>query len=226
MRLNRIKFMFAVIFLMSACAQRDQDNKRLEEVADIQAQQDAKAQQEALNKKSIMMEKDLQRRYRFYSSVAYKYEGQIKIDGTDYGILFQSQPTIPLYNGDRIRTVEEVSEDLNNLGLNASFKFWNIKKPESTTGCQFPSTKAFYENGSFQLRNETTCGNIFNVYLSNSLVTSKELPEVFQKNSVEANAVTLSQMILSGQKSTADFLTVQMTSLSTNNSQNFQLKRK
>lgn len=217
---------FLILAMLSGCqqpSQSEQDEKRKEQ-ADVDAEAQAKADQQKLNEQSMKLERDLQRRYRFYAAVSYEYTGQIKINGTEYGISHKSQPSIPLYTGDRIRTVEEVQSDLNILGLNTSFRFWNIKKPEAATGCQFSGAKAFYENGSYRLQS-SDCGNIFMVFAGEHLIPTKEFPTV-SEDVINTGAQNLAQAILSSQKSSVDFLVVQMQSTLNGTTQNFQLQRK
>ncbi len=218
--------LFVVMSVFSGCqqpSQSEQDAKRKEQ-ANIEAEEQAKADQQKQNEQSLRLERDLQRRYRFYAAVTAEYTGQIKIDGTEYGISHKSQPSIPLYMGDRIRTVEEVQSDLNTLGLNTSFRFWNIKKPEAATGCLFSGAKAFFENGSYRLQS-TECGNIFNIFVSDQIIPAKEFATITDEK-IDNKAAEIAQSILAAQKNTVDYLVVQRLSPLNGTTQSFQLQRK
>jgi hypothetical protein len=224
-RLNFIFILCLISFVVASCqqpSQSEQDAKRQEQ-ANIDAEAQAKAEQQKLNEQSVKLEKDLQRRYRFYSAVSAEYQGQIKINGTDYGISHKSQPTIPLYVGDRIRTVEEVQADINNLGLDSAIRFWNIKKPQAATGCQFLNIKAFYENGAYKLQSEA-CGNIFNIFVGGKMIAPKDLGAIASAD-IEGSAVRLAQSILVGQVSEVESVIVQMQSTVSGTTQTFQLQR-
>ncbi|MFN8945803.1 MAG: hypothetical protein ACK5WZ_14395 [Pseudobdellovibrionaceae bacterium] len=220
----------AMAFMLVNCqqpSQSEQDAKR-KELANLEAEEQAKeqtkAEQQAKNEQSLKLEKDLQRRYRFYAAVSNEYTGQIKINGTEYGISHKSLPTIPLYIDERIRTLEEVQADLNDLGLDSSIRFWNVKNPQAATGCQFSDIKAFYANGAYKLQSEN-CGNIFNVFLSDRILTAKEIAAI-QSQAVVANALAISKSILAGQTDQATSLIVQMQSTATGVTQSFQLQLK
>lgn len=211
--------------ILSACAQRDQDNKRLEEVAQIEGEQAAKADQQKQNEQSLRLERELQRRYRFYAAVSHEYTGQIKLNNVDFGVSHKSQPTIPLYTGERIRTVEEVQSDLNNLGLDSIIRFWNLKNPQAGTNCQFLNMKAFFENGSYKLQS-ADCGNIFSIFISEKNIPAKEFPTV-SGGTIEANAANAAQFILNSQGGAqVDHLIVQRHSPLNGTTQNFQLQKK
>lgn len=225
-RLTNFFILSLLSFVIASCqqpSQSEQDARRKDQ-ANLEAEEQAKAEQKKLNEQSLKLERDLQRRYRFYAAVSYEYTGQIKINGTTYGISHTSQPTIPLYIGDRIRTVEEVQADLNNLGLDSSIRFWDIKKPQAATGCQFSNIKAFYENGAYKLQSEA-CGNIFNIFISGKILDPKDLGQM-ASGTVEGNAVSIAQAILSGQTNTVESVIVQMQSTVSGTTQTFQLQRK
>ncbi len=223
---RKLVFLLLSMAFVAGCqqpSQGEQDQKRKDQ-ANLEAEEQAKADQNKLNEQSLKLEKDLQRRYRFYNAVNQEYTGKIKISGTEYGISFKSQPTIPLYTGDRVRTVEEVQTDLNNLGLDGTIRFWNLKNTQAASGCQFSGVKGFYENGSFKLQS-TECGNIFNVFFSQKIISSKEFEKI-ETTAVESGAAVLSQAILEKKQEKVAALIVQMQSTLNGTTQNFQLEVK
>ncbi len=208
----------SIALLLGACAQKDQDDSRLQEKIAIEQKQANEVDQEALRKKAITMESDLRTRYRFYQAVANVYEGQFQIGSSEFIARFTTVPSISLYKSDRIRTVEEVTQDLANLSLSAQILIWNKKSELSATGCIFESVRPELQSGVISLINRE-CPNLFSVSASNGnpSVEGGDLGTVSRG---------IAEKVLSGELSSIDELTVTMQPTNNAQLQKFVLKKK
>jgi hypothetical protein len=218
--------------LIISCQQpsESEQNDKRKNQANLEAEEQAKAGQDQQNAQSLKLEADLKRRYRFYSALSAEYTGQIKIKDKDnkdidIAVSLSSQPTIPLYIGDRIRTIEEVQADLQNLGFQSNFKFWNIKNPGTATGCLFSNAKAFHENGVVSFQSSSECPNVFQLSILPHVLSSKEIAEIKQ-SLLDAEASALAQRILSGEIQTVPSAFVRMQMTQNGEVRSFQLKKK
>lgn len=198
--------------------------------AGLEAEEQTKADQNQQNQKSQQLERDLRRQYRFYASLIHDYSGQIRIKSTDkkemeIAVNFSFQPTIPLYTGDRIRTLEEVQSDLERLAFQSSFRFWNPKKSEVSTGCLFSSAKAFHESGWVRFQNTSECPNVFQVFILPRILSDKEIKDL-DFNSVENGASFLAQKILAAEINDVKAIFIRMQMVQNGEILNFQLTQK
>ncbi len=210
-------------------SESEQEARRKEQ-AGVDAGEQAKADQEQQNAQSLKLEADLKRRYRFYSAMSAEYVGQIKLKDKDnkdidVAISLNSHPTIPLYSGDRIRTVEEVQADLQNLGFQSTFQFWIIKKPGAATGCLFSNAKAFHESGVVRFQSPSECPNVFQLSILPKVLSQKEIAEIKQFN-LEADATALAQRILNGEVQTVPSTFIRMQMPLNGEVKSFQLMKK
>lgn len=218
--------------MMMACqgpSQSEQEERRKEQ-AGVDAQEQAKADQEQQNAQSLKLEGDLKRRYRFYAAMSGEYVGQFKLKDKDnkdieIAVSLTSNPRIPLYTGERIRTVEEVQSDLQELGFQSTFKFWNVKNPEAATGCLFSNIKAFHENGAVIFQSPSECPNVFQLSILSKVLSSKEISEVKQP-SLDSEASVMAQRILNGEIQAVPSTFVRMQMTQNGQIRSFQLKKK
>lgn len=149
----------AAAFLTGCLAQKKSSEDKIREYTDIQSQVETRNAVDAENgnrkKWSSEMEKDLQRRQRFYQSLAGIYEGAFKINGTDFNVRITMVPSIPPYvPGDRVRLPEEVASDLNNLYLNVQVVQWNPQNSIGSVGCLFENVRPDINRGKLSLSSE------------------------------------------------------------------------
>lgn len=210
-------------------SQSEQEDRRKEQ-AGVEAEEQSKADQEKQNAQSLKLEAEFQRRYRFYSALSFEYLGQIKEkdkDNKDIDVMISLtlKPTVPLYTGDRIRTVEEVQTDLQNLGFQSSIRFWNKDNFETAVGCDFADTKAFYENGVVRFHSPSECASVFQLSLLSKVFSIKEIEKITQQT-LDNEASVLAQRILRGEVQSAPSVFIRMQSTYISKVRAFQLKKK
>ncbi len=156
----------AAAFLSGCIAQKTGNSEdKIREYTDIQSQVETKNAVDAENgnrkKWSSEMETDLQRRQRFYQSLAGIYEGTFKINGADFNVRITMVPSIPPYvPSDRVRLPEEVASDLNNLYLNVQVVQWNPQNNIGSVGCLFENVRPDINRGKLSLSSEG-CSNLY-----------------------------------------------------------------
>ena len=137
-----------------------QGDERLSQVSTLQTEAQLQAENENLAKKSKVMEEDLEKRHRFYQALKGKYEGsfQSEIGPINFRITFS--PSLPPYKTDRVRQLEEVSSDLNNLYLNVQVIQWNPSSQTSAVGCRVSQVRPDIMNGEIIIASES-CSNLY-----------------------------------------------------------------
>ena len=205
--------------LLTACAQPDQDYSKLQEKTGVEQKKQSEVEQDVVRSKVAEMERDLQKRYRFYTALSYTYEGQFKIGETDFAAKIRFFPTIALYPTNRVRTIEEVTSDLNELALNSQMVMWNVQSEQSATGCAFQAIEPNLAAGFFNLFNKD-CPTVLNVSLWNGSGVVKNDDEIGKISQGMADK------ILSGEVSSINELVVHMQPTNSVQSQDFVLRRR
>src|SRR5690349_18410292 len=115
--MKKIIFVLSLVWFVSGCAE-PQGTDRLQEKAKIDAEEQAGAEKSAQDERAKNMEADLARVQNFYQGVRGIYEGQLKLkSGSRYSVRLSIHPNIEKYEGERIRTTDEIQYDLQNLAL-------------------------------------------------------------------------------------------------------------
>lgn len=154
-----------------------QGDERLSEVSTVQTEAQLQAENENLAKKSKIMEEDLSRRHRFYQALKGKYEGSFQsgIGQINFRITFS--PSLPPYRTDRVRQLDEISSDLNNLFLNIQVVQWNpTPTPEgdiAAVGCRVSQVKPDLMNGEITIASES-CPNLYRLKISETGSTPED----------------------------------------------------
>lgn len=215
----KIIVLILTLSVVSACNTKNADYKAVQDKTAIET----KAERDVNDQRSSELERDLQERYRFYQAVKNTYVGQFKIGNSDYGVKLEMIPSIPLYQFDRVRTIEEVSSDLNTLSLNSQIVIWNLKSELSASGCVFQDTKPNFILGQIVLVNKE-CPNTFSIsFGEDQPVAGQAEPE---QTEVKPLAQDISKKVLSGEVGQVDDLYVTMQPTYNAQAQKFILKRK
>lgn len=161
-----------IVLVTSGCGQ---GNDRLQEKAAIEGKASSQAAIDAENanlaSKVQAMESDLDRRHKFYEALEGVYTGTLETEsGEDFAVevLFNSSlPRCP--TGNRTRTLEELSYEVNNLYVVAQVKEWASSDtgPASTQafGCIFEQVRPDIANGKVFLASEG-CKKSYTFYFS------------------------------------------------------------
>lgn len=217
MKMMVFVYAFTAVFF-AGCAQ--QDDKRISDRAEIEGRAVNKAEQERLNKLSGEMEADLERRHRFYQAMSGEYSG---IFTTASGVKFASKvkliPSLPPYAPpNRIRTLEEVSSDLNNLYFNIQVLHWSPGNSATATGCVFQEVRGNLEKGKVDVA-QAACPNVYSIRVIDPVSGPYEEPNDLDKNSTD-----LAQKILNRVVSSVDLIKVTMQP--SNNAEEYVLELK
>ncbi len=161
------KFLLLLITLLFISC--DKDDSRLEEVSGIQGQKNAEKQIEEENKnlaiKAKRMESELQKRTNYYQSLIGDYLGEIIIEGQKSFIELSIQQNYMPAPTDRIRTLEEISYDLNQISLSVLFKHYAPNSKIVTTTCQMDLVKPDIKTGKLILASND-CSNFYQLGVS------------------------------------------------------------
>ena len=165
-------------------------DKRLEEKADIQAQRDIQAININNNEIVAKLEGDLNKRKQFIRSIQGEFEGKLTVDGTDYMMRLKITPTIPTEDNSRVRTIDEVNFEIQNLGLNINIKQWNPNVPLSAVTCTIQNYRPDTQKGMINIISEN-CKNLYEFYISdNSLDIEASKIDITKDSEILANRIS------------------------------------
>jgi hypothetical protein len=139
-------------------------DERLKETADFEgkivAEAELRAEYEYLAKRSGEMERDLNLRQKFYQGVRGTYEGTLQTEKGVFSIRFTLVPSLPPFPTGRVRALDEVVYDLNNLHFNVQVVQWNPSNKLSAVGCRFEKVRPDLVRGEIHLAAES-CPNLY-----------------------------------------------------------------
>lgn len=175
----KLLFLLLLSTLIVSCGKKD--DKNLEE----KTQRELVVENENLERRAILLENDLARKQEFYTAVEGTYEGNFMAGEKEFKTRMTLIPSLPPYTSNRIRTLEEVTADLNNLSFSLQTTHWNAKGTAVASGCIFSEIRPDYDNGQIAVAAES-CANVYKVSLFDSSDRSGEGPiktsEVLQKS--------------------------------------------
>jgi hypothetical protein len=192
---TKIRFSFGVVCLiiLSAC----QGNERLAEKAAIESQvtaaQNYKVQYEYLAQRAQTMEEDLRERHQFYHGIKGDYEGTFVEGKQEYQIRLSLTPSLPPYLAERVRTLEEITADFNNLHLNAMIQIW--KDDEPAVSCTVEKIKPDVENGEIDIMTEK-CPNAYQFFLGDGVMDPNHVKNTAKERIFQAQI--LAEELLNG----------------------------
>ncbi|MES2767859.1 MAG: hypothetical protein V4596_01830 [Bdellovibrionota bacterium] len=156
-------FLLALAVLsITACDKKNSDGTYNRATEESKANKDI--QNKNLEEKASKMENDLQRRFRFYAGVSHNYSGLFKIRENSYQMNVEIFSTRHSEESDRVRNLEEIQDDLNNLFLNARVVIRGSKDSIGAKGCVFEKVRPDITNGIIQLIS-SDCPNRYTLYL-------------------------------------------------------------
>lgn len=163
--MSRYAVFGGVLAWVLAIAGCGQGNERLAEKASIEGKAQLQAQYEVQAQKSQEMEEDLTARHRFYQAVRGIYEGTMTNELGEVRVKIQLVPSLPPYAANRVRQLEEISYDLNNLYFNAQVILWNPADPLSAVGCRVEQIRPDLESGQINIASQA-CSNVYTLRIS------------------------------------------------------------
>ncbi len=187
---SRVLAIVVLTTLFAGCGQGDD---RLVEKARIEGQAGAEsalsAENENLASKARAMEADLARLHRFYQAVKGTFEGTLTTEAGDYKIKIILTPSLPPYITDRVRQLDEIVSDLNNLHLKVQVVQWHPSNALSAVGCRVENIKADTINGEVVIASEN-CSNLYALTIAADGVSSA--------TDASTDSAALSSAILTG----------------------------
>lgn len=167
-----MKFVFLLLATTMLLSCGKKDDKNLEE----KAQRELQVENDNLDKRAALLEADLARKQLFYTALEGTYEGTFKAGEKEFKTRLTFVSSLPPYDSNRIRTLEEITADLSNLNFSVQSTHWNAAGTTVAAGCIFSQIRPDYDNGQVSASSEN-CPNVYKVNLYNSSNTPvDELP--------------------------------------------------
>lgn len=141
--------LFPMAFSFSGC--NESDKEPLKENAAIQAKENIQAQNQNIDEWTSKLIVDLEKRHRLINSIVGEFEGTLELKEKEFGVRIIFSSSIPSYLPDRDRTIDELTHELNNLGVNIHVLQWPGGSPYASVGCIFENVKPNYKNGLIDL---------------------------------------------------------------------------
>jgi hypothetical protein len=145
------------------------DDKRLEEVSGIQGQEAAERQIEEQNRnqavKANEMEQELKLRKVYYNALIGDYEGETEIQGVKSIFTLSVQQNNVPAPSNRVRTLEEIANDLNQLSLSILIKHGAVGSEAVPTNCKIIGVKPDINKGMLSLASQE-CPNFYQIFIS------------------------------------------------------------
>jgi pyruvoyl-dependent arginine decarboxylase (PvlArgDC) len=181
------------------------------------AQEEANKEVENRNlaEKAKKMEAELWRRNRFYVGLANDYTGDFKIKETNFKIKMTFNPTLNLVETDRVRTLQEIQEDINNLFLSAQVLI-SVPKDQDSFGCIFEQAKVDLNRGVIQLVSNQ-CGNMYSIKFNDS--------SEFNRPNIDKVSQSIAHELLEKKRNFVEFLSVDIRSRHTAKTFKVSLKK-
>lgn len=187
-----MKFIFIFTLIASISTGCSQGDKRLKEKAQIEGDTLRDVENANLATKAESMEADLARRHLFYQAIKGNYEGTIDTNTGSFNIRITLTPSLPPVRINRVRQLDEISADLNNLMLNTQVVQWDPNSPNSAVGCRVSNIRPSIEKGELAISAES-CPNLYLIKLAD--------------RGGSTSALTIANWVLSGDMSEVDSLT-------------------
>jgi hypothetical protein len=145
---------------MLANAGCDQGDDRLSQKAELEGLGQMKAESAWNANKVKEMEADLARRHGFYQGIKGTYEGSFLVDGETTRVRITLIPSLSPFSLERIRRIEEVVADLQNLTLSAQMIQWNASSRLSGMGCRVVGIRPDLTKGEINIAS-ADCNNVY-----------------------------------------------------------------
>ena len=160
-----MKFL-GLLVLVTLAVGCSKDDGRMKERAAVEGESTSQSQMRVENAnlaaKAEQMEKDLARRHRFYQALKGVYEGVINTDIGDFNIRMTFTPSMAPMQYNRVRQLEEIASDLNNLTINAQILQWDSSNVATAIGCRVSDVRPDLEKGTLAISTEN-CPNLYRI---------------------------------------------------------------
>ncbi len=189
MELVQKRLLLIIVVLSFVFISCDKGNPTFNEVQKSSGQYGTEGEFAAQNERALQLEKDLARRHRFFQALKGVYEGTFQ---TGEKIRLTLVPSLPPYPVDltRVRTVEEVTSDLNSLHFKVQVQQWNPANKLAIANCVSEYIHPDMNQGTISIVGGT-CESYYELLLS-----SPEKNE--SSNELQDQAANMSESILEG----------------------------
>ncbi len=158
------------LFSITACEMKDFDSEdRFKERVGQEATQQQAVEKQTRESLVKDMEADLSIRQRAYQAMKGSYEGFFEDQDNKYRITAEFVPTVLPFNPEsRVRTPDELQEDLNNLAFNVKISIRDLKTQSLLVSCSEKSIKLSLTDGTLSWLSESeSCSNTFAIRMQN-----------------------------------------------------------
>ena len=202
--------------LLLSCSKGGDD--RLAEQADIQAREQYQAQNENQKMWAEKMEEDLNKRKRFIQAIEGEFFGEVDVQNISFDINARFVSSIPIAFPSRVRTLDEINFELQNLNLNLFVKLENPRVPNSAVTCVVEGYRPDVNKGVINIITES-CKNSFHLSISDSTL------DVRSDEARLKDSRSLAAQVTSGSVSRVEKVQGVFESSTSNQKFKFQLRR-
>ena len=143
-------FILVLTFIIFTSCKEDEGD-RFQETVEIQAQENVEASNDNVEFWAQQLEEDLEQRRRFIDAIKGEFSGLFYFKEQEFNLRITFSPTIPEYSPDRIRRLEEIVFELQNLNLNIHIIQWPVNNPLAAIGCVFEGIRPDIIKGQVDL---------------------------------------------------------------------------
>ncbi|MDZ4660136.1 MAG: hypothetical protein SGJ18_00820 [Pseudomonadota bacterium] len=222
-----MKSLFYLLIVSAVIVGCSQNPDKLKEKADLEGEGQTKGQQRAEGERAAAMEKDLAIRQSFYQALSGIYEGDLSgVDSSGRPIKLNVRltfvPSLPPYKSDRVRAMDEVIADINNLFLTVQVLQWDPVDTESIVfGCTYEKVRPDLTKGVINLA-QADCQSLFNLRVFET-DPAKPAPSELE---IDAISGKISQEVLTAQRGSIPELIGVRQSVKTVSTLNLKVKKK
>lgn len=162
-----VSILLSTLIMLTGCDTNKSQDK-IKEIAGLQSHQQVNAENEYLETRAAELEKDLSRRHLFYQAVRGTYEGVLQSHSEEnFKIRLVLVPSLPLYVPKRLRALEEIIDDLENLYFNIQVVQWNTQDGRGAVGCRVEKVRPDLIRGTLSIASES-CPNFYEIQIAPS----------------------------------------------------------
>jgi len=213
MKANFILIMAIIIF--QSCSKNGDD--RLAKQEEIRTKEQIEAQNENQREWGESMEKDLNNRKRFIQSIEGRFNGSIDVRESTFDIQAKFISSIPIEFPSRVRTLDEINFELQNLNLNLFVKLENPRVANSAVTCVVEGYRPDVKNGVINIITES-CKNSFALSISNTLNN-------LSNEQTRSDSRALATQVISGAIDRVEYIQGTFEPSTTSKKYKFQLRR-
>ncbi len=148
--------------------------------------------------KAAAMEADLATRQLFYQAIAGTYEGKLKTPTAEFEVRLILAASLPPYLNPRVRQLDEITSDLNNLSLKAQIVQWNKANSMTAVGCRIENIRPDLSRGVFTIASES-CPNTYLLRVSDEKIL-QGFQAAGAKPTVAEISKEVAEQVLAGKK--------------------------